>query len=60
MIMPMEHIDMRAHEHAFLLAELESLGLRSIQLNEFNDNYELHDLIDVIKKSLLREYRRIV
>jgi len=60
MVMPIEHIDTQAHERAFLLAELESLGLRPIQLNEFNDNHELHDLIDIIKKSLLREHNRIV
>jgi hypothetical protein len=60
MIMSAEHIDTQAHEHAFLLAELESLGLRAIQLNEFNDNHELHDLINIIKKSLLREHNRIV
>jgi hypothetical protein len=52
----MEHIDTQAHEHAFLLAELESLGLRSIQLDEFRDNHDLRGLINVIKKSLLREY----
>lgn len=60
MSMPMEHIDTQAHEHAFLLAELESIGLRSTQLDEFSDNYDLRGLINVIKKSLLREYCRIV
>lgn len=54
MVRPIEHIDTQAHERAFLLAELESLGLRPIQLNELNDNHELRDLINIIRKSLLR------
>jgi hypothetical protein len=50
--MPTEHIDTSTQERAFLLAELESLGFRSIQLVQFDDNRELHDLINIIKKSL--------
>lgn len=59
--MPEEHIDTAAaHEHAFLLEELESLGLRSTKLEGFWDNCELYELINIIKKSLLREYSRIL
>lgn len=54
MVRSIEHIDTQAHERAFLLAELESLGLRPIQLIELNDNHELRDLINIIRKSLLR------
>jgi hypothetical protein len=46
-------IGMRA---CFLLAELESLGLRSIRLNQFSNNNELYDLISVAKRGLLREH----
>jgi hypothetical protein len=45
------------HEQTFFLGELESLGLTSIQLNEFNDNTELHNLVDCVKENFLREYR---
>ena len=46
----------KAHEQSFLLGEMESLGLRTIRLNEFNDNSELRDLVDGIKGYFLREY----
>jgi hypothetical protein len=45
------------HEQSYLMAELESLGLSTIQLNEFNDNAELRFLVTRIKDSLLNEYR---
>jgi hypothetical protein len=35
---------------------MESLGLRTIRLNEFNDNSELRDLVDGIKGYFLKEY----
>jgi hypothetical protein len=44
------------HEQTFFLSELESLGLTSIRLNEFNDNMELHNLVDCVKENFLREY----
>jgi hypothetical protein len=54
-----EHfINSKAHEQSFLLGEMESLGLRMIQLNEFNDNSELRDLVNGIKGHYLREYAR--
>jgi hypothetical protein len=46
------------HDQTFLLGELESLGFTSIRLNEFNDNSELHNLVNCIKENFLREYRR--
>jgi hypothetical protein len=52
-IMSAADIGMRA---CFLLAELESLGLRSIRLNQFSNNNELYDLISVAKRGLLREH----
>lgn len=52
-----EHfINSKAHEQSFLLGEMESLGLRAIRLNEFNDNSELRDLVDGIKGYFLREH----
>lgn len=46
-----------AHEQTFFLSELESLGFSSIRLNEFNDNLELHNLVNCVKEHFLREYR---
>ena len=45
-----------AHEHSYLRGELESLGLHSMRLNEFNNNGELRNLIEGIKESLLQQY----
>ena len=45
------------HKQSFLLNDLESLGLSTIKLNEFNDSLELGVLVDRIKESLLNEYR---
>jgi hypothetical protein len=39
------------------MSELESLGLSTIKLNEFNDNTELKRLVNAIKEDLLTEYR---
>ena len=47
----------KAHEQGYLISELESLGLTSVRLNEFNDNGELHTLVSSIKEALLAEYR---
>ena len=44
------------HEQGYLMSELESLGLSTIRLNEFNDNYELRRLVNAIKEALMREY----
>ena len=40
------------------MSELESLGLSTIRLNEFNDNSELKRLVNAIKEALLEEYRQ--
>jgi hypothetical protein len=47
----------KAHEESYLMSELESLGLTSVRLNEFNDNNELHTLVKCIKEEFLAEYR---
>lgn len=47
-----------ARDQTFFLRELESLGLASIRLNEFNDSSELRNLADCIKENFLKEYRR--
>jgi len=39
------------HEQSYLMAELESLGLSTIQLNEFNNNSELRHLVRRIKQN---------
>jgi hypothetical protein len=46
------------HKQSYLKSELESLGLMQIKLNEFNDAEELRGLVNVIKESFLREYRK--
>jgi len=45
-----------SHVQSYLMGELESLGLTSIKLNEFNDNVELKRLVNAIKEDLLAEY----
>ncbi|MGH9992887.1 MAG: hypothetical protein ACREAZ_09630 [Nitrososphaera sp.] len=47
-----------SHEQYYLMGELESLGLTSIRLNEFNNNLELKRLVNAIKEDLIAEYRR--
>jgi hypothetical protein len=61
-LVPMSRTDFppRYHEQTFLMSELESLGLSSIKLNEFNDNVELKRLVNAIKEDLLAEYRRSI
>lgn len=44
------------HERRSLIEDLESLGIRAVQLNEFNDNSELRNLADAIKTFFLKEY----
>lgn len=44
------------HKQSYLKNELESLGLKEIRLNEFNDTKELGGLVKIIKESLLKEY----
>lgn len=44
------------HEQNYLMGELESLGLITIRLNEFNDNSELVGLVRCIKEGMLEEY----
>ena len=51
-------LNVRSHEQTFLMSELESLGLSTIRLNEFNDNSELKRLVNAIKEALLEEYRQ--
>jgi hypothetical protein len=42
------------------MGELESLGLTSIRLNEFNNNSELKMLVSAIKEDFMVEYRQSV
>jgi hypothetical protein len=49
-----------SHEQTYLMSELESLGLSTIKLNEFNDNSELKSLVSGLKQQFLDEYRRAV
>jgi len=46
------------HEQHYLMGELESLGLSTIRLNEFNDNVELRSLVRSIKDAFLNEYKK--
>ncbi len=45
-------------EQNYLIAELESLGLSTIKLNELNDNHELHGLVRRIKDEFLKQYKK--
>jgi hypothetical protein len=47
-----------AHERAYLIEELESLGFLSMKLNELNDKSELRNLIKGNKEGLLQQYDR--
>jgi len=44
------------HKKSYLMNELESLGLTTIRLNEFNDAKELGGLVKMMKESLLKEF----
>lgn len=56
-VMARDSLHDKAHEQSYLIGELESLGLTSVRLNEFNDNKELHALVKRIKEEFLAEYR---
>lgn len=56
-IMSVDSVHSDSHEQNYLMSELESLGLTTIYLNEFNDNSELLGLVRHIKDSFLEEYR---
>jgi hypothetical protein len=56
--MPTALVEARSREQTYLMSELESLGLSSIKLNEFNDNVELRRVVNAIKEALLDEYRQ--
>ena len=40
------------------LAELRSLGVDAKKRNDLNDEKELHDMTDSIKRSLYQEYKK--
>jgi hypothetical protein len=42
-----------------ILEDLQSLGLRHISLNEFNDESELSNLCEKIKEAWISEFREI-
>ena len=39
------------------ISELQSLGLRTENLNEFNDYYEIGNLVENLKQMLFQEYK---
>jgi hypothetical protein len=47
-----------AHEHSYLIGELQSLGYQSTKLNELNDNVKLQNLVKTIKEGLLQQYNQ--
>jgi len=55
-VMAREILQSGSHKKSFLKNELESLGLTTIRLNEFNDTEELGGLVKMIKDSFLKEY----
>ena len=56
-VMARDTVHDKAHEQSYLMSELESLGLTTVRLNEFNDNEELGSLVKIIKEEFLAEYR---
>ena len=54
--MSRDSVNSSVHEQNYLMGELESLGLMTIRLNEFNDNSELVGLVKCIKEAFLEEY----
>ena len=54
--MSRDSVNSGIHEQNYLMGELESLGLITIRLNEFNDNSELMGLVRCIKEAFLDEY----
>jgi len=54
--MSRDSVNSSIHEQNYLMGELESLGLVTIRLNEFNDNSELLGLVKCIKDAFLEEY----
>jgi hypothetical protein len=52
--------EQEAYEQQYLMADLESLGLSTIRLNEFNDNRELRGLVKGMKDAFIRKYRGII
>lgn len=59
-IMSRDYCHTISYEQFLLMEDLESLGLDSIRLNEFNDFHELRNLISVVKKSFPQEYEKAV
>lgn len=55
-VMAREILRSEYHKKSYLKNELESLGLTTIRLNEFNDAKELGGLVKMMKESLLKEY----
>ena len=39
------------------ISELESLGLKTRQLNELNDSYEVENLVENLKQMLFQDYK---
>ena len=39
------------------ISELESLGLQPNKINELNDNYEMKNLIEIIKQQMFLDYK---
>ena len=39
------------------ISEMESLGLKSENLNELNDSYEVKTLVENLKQMLLQDYK---
>lgn len=51
--------EQQIQEQNYLISELESLGLSTIRLNEFNDNRELWSLVKQLRQEFLSEWRQI-
>jgi hypothetical protein len=51
--------DRKAENGDYWLNELRSLGITMNRKNEFNDEKELRNLVDSIKRAFLEEYRTI-
>ena len=56
---------MKLYNHSFnipkslapWISELESLGIKSVKLNELNDVYEVKNLVENIKQTLFQDFK---
>jgi hypothetical protein len=53
----MEHITESELDIPTSVSELESLGIKTPQLNDLNDSYEIGNLIENLKQMYIQDYK---